>query len=64
MAALGHLEVATHRVVSDGQTVWAKQVGLLGIVQEQSKDLLAAAKEATRAIVRLVGSIEVARENI
>ena len=39
-------------------------MGLLGIVQEQLKDLLAAAKEATGAIVRLVDSIEVARENV
>ena len=64
VAAFGCLEVATHRAVLGGQAVWVKQVGLLGIVQKQLEDLLAAAKKATWAIVRLVGSVEVARENI
>ena len=35
---------------------------LLGIVQEQSENLLAAAEEATRVIIRLVSSVEVAHE--
>ena len=64
VAALGRLEAVTQGVVSSGQAVWAELVGLLGIVQKQLKDLLAAAKEATRAIVRLVGFVEVARENV
>ena len=63
VAGLGRLEAVTQKVVLGGQTVWAKLVGLLGIVQEQLEDLLAAAEEATRAIVCLVGSVEIAREN-
>ena len=58
------LEMATQEVVLSGKVVWAELVGFLGIVQEQLKNLLAAAKEATRAIVHLVGSVEVARENV
>ena len=64
VAALGHLEMAIHGVVLSGQAVWAKLMGLLSIVQERSENLLAAAKEATRAIVCLVDSVEVACENI
>ena len=64
MAALGCLEAATQGVVLDGQAVQAEQVGLLGIVQEWLEDLLAAAKEATGAIMRLVDSVKVARENV
>ena len=64
MAALGCLEAAIQGIVSGGQAVWAKLVGLLDTVQERLKDLLAAAKEATGAIVRLVGSVEVTRENV
>ena len=63
VAVLGCLETATQEVVFDGQAVRAELVGLSGIVQERSKDLLAAAEEATGAIVRLIGSIKVAREN-
>ena len=63
VAGLDCLEAATSGVVSGGQAVWAKLVGLLGIVQEQLKDLLAVAEEATGVIVRLVDSVEVAREN-
>ena len=61
VAGLGRLP---QRVVLGGQAVWAELIGLSGIVQEQSKDLLAAAEEATGAIVRLVGSVEVACENV
>ena len=64
VAGLGCLEAATQRVVLNGQAVWAELVRLLGIVQQQSKNLLAAVKEATGAIVHLVGSVEVARENV
>ena len=35
VATLGRLEPATQGVVLSGQAVWAKLVGLLGIVQEQ-----------------------------
>ena len=45
-----------------GQAVWAELVGFLGIVQEQSEDLQAAAKEATGAIMHLVGYVELVRE--
>ena len=64
VVGFGCLEAATQGVVLGGQAVWAEQVGLLGIIQEQSEDLLAAAKEAIGAIVRLVGFVEVARENV
>ena len=64
VAALDCLETATQRIVLDGRAVWAKLVGLLGVIQKQLEDLLAAAKEATGAIVRLVGFVEVARENV
>ena len=39
-------------------------MGLLGIVQERSEDLLAVAEEAIEAIIRFVGSVEVAHENV
>ena len=39
-------------------------MGLLSIVLERSADLLAAAEEATGAIERLVGFIEVALEKV
>ena len=64
VTALGCLEAFTQRVVFGGQAVWAELVRLLSIVQEQLEDLLAAAKEATGVIVRLVGSVEVACENV
>ena len=64
VAAFGRLEAATQGVVPGGQAVWKELVRLLGIVQERLEDLLAAAKEATRAIVHLVGSVEVAHENV
>ena len=64
MAGFGCQEAATQGVVSGGQAVWTELVGLLGIVQEQLEDLLAAAEEATGAIVCLVGSVEVAPENV
>ena len=61
IAAFGRLEAVTQGVVLSGQAVWAELIGLLGIVQERLKNLLAAAKETTGAIVRLVDSVEVAR---
>ena len=64
VATLGRLEAATQGVVLGGQAVWVELVGLLGIVQEQLEDLLAVAKKATGAIVRLVSSVEVALENV
>ena len=64
MAALGRLEAATQGVVLGGQAVWAELVGFLGIIYKRLEDLLAAAEEATGAIVRLVGSVEVAHENV
>ena len=56
--------MASQNVVFGGQVVWAKLVRFLGIVQERSKNLLAGAKEGTGAIGRLVGSAEVACENV
>ena len=64
VTGLGYLKAATQRVISSGQAVWAELVRLLGIVQGRSEDLLAAAKKATGAIMRLVSSVEVARENV
>ena len=64
VASLGRLKAGIQRVVLGNQAVWAELIRLLGIVQEQSKDLLAAAEKATGAIVRLVGSVEIAGENV
>ena len=52
VAAFGRLKAATQGVVLGDQAVWAELVRLLDIVQEQSQDLLAIAKEATGAIKR------------
>ena len=44
VAGFGCLKVAIQGVVMGSQAVWAELVGLLGIVQEQLEDLLAAIK--------------------
>ena len=64
MAVLSCCEAAIQEVVLNGQTVRAELVELLGIVQEWSIDLLAAAEKATGAIVRQVGSVKITCENV